>query len=65
MDDLTKQLNKSNMRLIIQPDIHDNLVDICLHCDIEVLVNGEWEYVKSVRAKDFKELEIKLIAYFS
>jgi len=65
MDDLMKQLNKSNIRLIIQTDLHDNLQDICLHCDIEILVNDEWEYVKSIRAKDFKELEIKLIEYFS
>lgn len=65
MDDLIKQLDKSIMRLIIQTDMHDNLVDICLHCDIEVLFNGEWEYIKSIRAKDFKELEIKLIEYFN
>jgi hypothetical protein len=65
MDDLTKQLNKSNMRLIIQPDIHDNLVDICLHCDIEALVNGEWEYVKSVRANNLDELKMKLMKEFS
>lgn len=47
---MLKQMHEQNLRLIIETDLHDNLKDLCLSCDVETLVkydslNQEWEYV--------------------
>jgi hypothetical protein len=49
-------------RLEITIDTHDNLKDLCLHCDVV-----DWrtdEDICSIRADDFQQLENKLKARF-
>jgi hypothetical protein len=49
-------------RLEITIDTHDNLKDLCLHCDVV-----DWrtdENICSIRADNFQQLENKLKARF-
>ena len=63
---IVSKLDEKGFRLVIETDTSENFKDKCLHCEIEVLREDklEWEYITTIRANDFQDLEKKLIAYF-